>query len=71
MNNKVKATLRYALEIESLFIFVCLFLVALEYFIGEGNFTIKGTIYCLVVLQVPVVFLVLKHWILLRKDPYI
>ena len=71
MNNKVNLTLKYAMAIEMFFLIICAVLVAIEYFIGSGTFTIKGTLYCIIVFQVPVLFLVVKHWIRLSKDPYI
>jgi len=71
MSIKLNLTLKYALLIEIFFIVICSFLVAIEYFIGSGTFTIRGTMYCLIIFQIPVIYLVIKHWMLLGKDTFI
>jgi len=71
MSKKLNLTLRYAIQIEVLFFVVCAFLVAIEYFIGSGTFTVKGTLYAFAVFQVPAILLVAKHWSILSKDPFI
>ena len=71
MNEKLNLTLKYALVVECFFIGICALLVAIEYFIGSGGYTVKGTLACLAVFQVPVAFLAIKHWIRLSKDPFV
>jgi hypothetical protein len=71
MNSKLNLTLKYALAIEVFFIAICALLVAIEYVIGSGVFTLKGTLACLAVFQIPVAFLAIKHWIRLSKDPFL
>jgi hypothetical protein len=69
MNNKIKLTIKYAISQEVFFTFICFLLVAIEYFIVSGTFTFKGAVSCFAVLQVPVIYLIVRYWILLSKDP--
>lgn len=71
MGNNTSMTFKYTLFIEAFFIFICALLAVIEHFLGAGNLTIKGVLYCLVVFQVPVIVLVCKYWRRLSNDPYI
>jgi len=71
MTNKLQLTLKYAFAMEVFFTIICVLLVAIEYFIGSGTLTIKGTLYCMVVFQVPVAVLAIRHWMRLNKDSLI
>ena len=71
MNNKLQLTLKYALAMEVFFAVICALLVAVEYFIGSGALTLKGTLYCMIIFQIPVAVLAIRHWMRLSKDPFI
>lgn len=71
MSNKLQLTLKYAFAMEVFFTIICALLVAIEYFIGSGTLTLKGTLYCMIVFQIPVAVLAIRHWMRLSKDPFI
>lgn len=71
MKSKLNQTLRYAFALEIFFTSICGILVGIEYIIGSGVVTLKGILSCMLVFQMPVVFLVTRHWIRLSKDPFI
>lgn len=64
------ATIKYAILVEIFFSLICAFLAAVEYYMGEGNLTVKGVIACWLVFQVLVAIVVYRFWSRLRDDTY-
>jgi hypothetical protein len=71
MSKRTSLTIKYALAHEIFFVLICGVLVGVEYFWGSGEIKLKGVLYCLVIFQIPVFFLTVRHWFRLGKDSFI
>jgi len=71
MKNRTKLTAKYGLVYELFFILICMMLVGIEFFLGSGDVKVKGILTSLMVFQIPIIVLTVRHWLRLGKDEFL